>query len=288
MLVTLTPAILVAQQRHPYRSPEPVLVATLFAPGVINTDADEYGPVFAPTGRTLYFTKRANRDGNESIVFSQFERGAWTPPTVAPFSGQYYDKEPFMTLDGSKLFFASTRPEAPGGGDTAFDLYVVEWEGRVWSTPRRLSLTVNSNDYDNYPSVARNGNLYFASRRQGGLGQLDLYVSRYAEGEFQQARNLGPSINSPATDADPFIAPDESFMIFSSTREGGYGSGDLYITYRRNGQWNEPQNLGRLVNTPEFEYTPYVTPDGQYLFFSRGWGEIYHIDLDVLGVGSMD
>ncbi len=273
-----------AQQRHPYRVEQSITTATLFAPGVINTDADEYGPAFVFDGTTLYFTKRHNRDGNESIVFSQFRNGVWTGPTVAPFSGHYYDKEPFITPDGAKLFFASTRPERPEGPDTAFDIYVVEREGITWSQPRRLSSLVNSNDYDNYPSAASNGNLYFGSRREGGLGRIDLYVARFESGEYRTAENLGTLINSPATDADPYIAPDESYLIFSSTREGGYGSGDLYISHRRGRSWTEPRNLGHLVNTSEFEYTPLVTPDGRYLFFSRGWGEIYFIEVEALGI----
>jgi Tol biopolymer transport system component len=275
-----------AQQRHPYRSGQPVASATLFAPGLINTDADEYGPTFVPDGTTIYFTRRNNRDGNEFIVYSQFKGGVWTSATVASFSGRYSDKEPFIAPDGSKLFFASTRPGDPGGPDKAFDIYLVEREGQAWGSARRLASFVNSNDYDNYPSVARSGNLYFGSRREGGLGRVDLYMSRFVNGEYQAAENLGPIVNSPATDADPYIAPDESYMIFSSTRDGGYGSGDLYISYRRGRSWTEPRNLGRLANTPEFEYTPLVTPDGRYLFFSRGWGEIYFIEMSTLGIGT--
>lgn len=273
------------QQIHPYRSLQPVTIATLFERGIVNTEADEYGPVFVPNGKTLYFTKRTNRDGNESIFCTEFRDGAWMQPTVASFSGRYYDKEPFITPDGSRLLFASTRPEEPGGSDTAFDLYIVEQEGQGWGEPRRLSSLVNSNDYDNYPAVAGSGNLYFGSRRRGGLGRGDLYVSHRIDGEYQAAENLGPLVNSPATDADPYIAPDESFIIFSSTRDGGYGSGDLFLSYRRGRSWTEPQNLGHLVNTPEFEYAPLVTPDGKYLFFSRGWGEIYFIELRALGIG---
>lgn len=223
-----------AQRDRPHQSETPVSTPSLFAPNAVNTDGDEYGPTFTPDGRTIYYTRRNTREGDEFIVYSRFRDGEWATPAVAPFSGRYYDKEPFVAPDGSKLFFASTRPAAPGGPDTEFDLYMVEREGSGWGGPRRLSSLVNSSDYDNYPSVSANGNLYFGSRREGGLGLLDLYVSRYVDGEYEAARNLGPTINSPATDADPFVAADESYLIFSSTREGGYGSGDLYVSQRRN------------------------------------------------------
>src|SRR5215468_1636658 len=84
--------------------------AKLFAEGVINTDADEYGPAFTPDGKTLYFTRRVNRRDSEFIYASRLENGKWSSPELAPFSGKYFDKEPFVTPDGKKIFFASLRP----------------------------------------------------------------------------------------------------------------------------------------------------------------------------------
>ena len=170
------------------------------------------------------------------------------------------------------------RPEPPGGDDDAFDLWRVARVGNGWGEPERLPEAVNSDDYDNYPSVAANGNLYFGSRRAGGLGQLDLYRSRLVGGVYQPAENLGSVVNSESTDADPYIAPDESYLIFSSTRPGGAGSGDLYICFREGDGWTAPRTLGDAVNSDDFDYTPLVSPDGQYLFFARGWGDLYYIE----------
>ena len=253
----------------------------VFAPGIVSTDGGEYGPAFSPDGKTLYFTKRTNWEGYEVIVLSRWKNEEWSMPVAAPFSGTYYDKEPFVSPNGRELFFASTRPEEPGGDEDAFDLWVVQLEEGSWGVPRNLGPNVNSDKYDNYPSVAANGNLYFASTREGGLGRNDLYVSRYVNGEYLPAENLR-SLNTPASDADPYIAPSESYMIFSSTREGSLGAGDLYVSFNENGQWTNPQNLGPVVNTSSYEYTPLVSPDGRYLFFSRD-DDIFQLVLNISG-----
>jgi|GEM_PF-2249340 len=249
----------------------------LLLPGVANTLRDEYGPTYSPEGNTLYFVKRRNRRGDEHIVKTQAISQGWTTPTTVSFSGEYHDKEPFISPDGQRMFFASTRP---GNGSDAFDIWMAVREGSDWSEPVRLGPEVNTESvYDNYPAVAANGNLYFGSRREGSEG-IDLWVSRYDNGSYLMAEHLGPVINSTATDADPYIDPMERFLIFCSTREGGEGSGDLYISYADgNGGWKEPLNLGPEINTSEFEYTPLISPDGQWLLFSRGWGEIYKIRL---------
>lgn len=82
---------------------------TLFAEGIINTSADEYNPTFSPDGKTVYFTRRIDRKGNEAIMFSTLENGKWTMPQTASFSGKFYDKEPMFSPDGKRIFFASTR-----------------------------------------------------------------------------------------------------------------------------------------------------------------------------------
>lgn len=257
----------------------------LFAEGIVNTPADEYGPAFTPDSRTVYFVRRVSRSGPEHIMVSRFSQGRWSAPQTAEFSGQYFDKEPFIAPDGKRLFFASQRPssgsEAKKGRD--FDLWHVEKIANGWSAAKHLGPVVNTPGYENYPAVTADGTLYFASVREGGKGQNDLYRSRLVNGQYTQPENL-VEINTPQTDADPYVAPDGSFMIFSSDRPGSLGEGDLYVSYNRDGKWTEPQNLGPVINTKEFEYTPLVSPDQKTLFFSRGWGDIYQLELSALNL----
>jgi Tol biopolymer transport system component len=257
----------------------------LFAEGSINTTGDEYGPAFTPDGQTVYFVRRVNRSGPEHILVSRFSLGRWSAPEMAEFSGQYFDKEPFIAPDGKRLFFASQRPvsgtEPKKGRD--FDLWYVEKTARSWGAAQHLGPAINTPGYENYPAVTTDGTLYFASVRAGGKGQNDLYRARLINGQYAQPENLA-ELNTPQTDADPYVAPDGSFMIFSSDRPGSYGEGDLYLSYNRDGKWTEPRNLGPDINTKEYEYTPLVSPDKKSFFFSRGWGEVYQIELSALNL----
>lgn len=265
---------------------DPQTSPTLFAEGVINTSADEYNPTFTPDGQTVYFTRRTDRQGHETIMFSKFENGRWTVPETAEFSGKYFDKEPMLAPDGRRLFFASMRPN--GRDEKAnFDIWMVEKTEKGWSEPKNLGANVNSPDYDNYPSIAADGTLYFASRRIEGRKDNDLYRSRLVNDEYRPAENLGAVINTEAPDADPFIAPDQSYLIICSNRAGSESAeGDLYISYNQNGAWTTPQTLGKIVNTKEYEYTPLVFKDKFY--FSRGWGDIYEIPLDALNLPKLN
>jgi peptidoglycan/xylan/chitin deacetylase (PgdA/CDA1 family) len=271
---------------HPYAAAGSAPAPRLFAEGVVNTGGDEYGPAFTPDGRTVYFAKRSADRKMEHIYFSRFDAGRWGEPQIAPFSGKYFDKEPFIAPDGRKLFFSSTRPVSPSAPERRdFNLWVVERNpaaaGATWGDARPLGAEVNSDTYDNYPSVAASGNLYFSSTRAGGQGSNDLYRARLVQGRYAPAENLS-SLNTPESDADPYIAPDESYIIISTTRAGSYGEGDLYVSFNVGGGWTRPRNLGAKINSATYEYTPLVSPDGKYLFFSRGWGDIYQMDVSAL------
>jgi Tol biopolymer transport system component len=249
-------------------------------PAASDTAADEYGPTLTADGRTMYFTLRANRQGHENIVLSRFDGKKWSKPALARFSGAGLDKEPYLSPDGSMLFFASRREypsKIPAQGEEAYDLFVVHRHGSGWGIPEPL-VGANSGAYDNYPAVSASGTVYFASHRPGGKGGNDLWRSRRVGGGWQAAENLA-ELNTSATDADPYIAPDESYIIFSSSRPGGVGEGDLYVSFQRGGHWTTPVEVGPAVNTATYEYTPWVTSDGKWLYFSRGWGEIWRIEM---------
>ena len=209
----------------------------------------------------------------------------WSVPAVASFSGQGLDKEPYLSPDGRRLLFASRR-DYPGKtaaeGEEAYDLFEVEWKNSAWSEPRPLA-GVNSAAYDNYPAVAANGTLYFASHRAGGAGRNDLWRSRFMNGAYRPPEAIA-DLNTPQTDADPYVAPDERYIIFTPDRPGGQGAGDLYVSYFQNGGWAAPVSLGPLVNTGDYEYTPWVTADGRWLYFSRGYGELWRIETRLLEV----
>ena len=124
--------------------------------------------------------------------------------------------------------------------------------------------------------MAANGTLYFSSARQGGKGSLDIYRSRLVDGKYTEPENLGDGVNTPGPETDPFIAPDESYLLFASQGRpdgllgGGavYARGDLYISYQVDGHWTPAKSLGPDINSVFEESNPFVSPDSKYLYFT--------------------
>ncbi len=114
-------------------------------------------------------------------------------------------------------------------------------------------------------------------------------VSTIKDGERQAPVAMAETINTGKWTAHPFIAKDESYLIWDSEREGGYGESDLYISFRKeDGAWGKAINMGDAVNTPRWEAFATVTPDGRYILFQRGMDEdnknvdIYWVDAKII------
>ena len=299
------------QARHPYASGNPISEPFVFGNGVISTGDFDSHPAFTPDGETLYFVRSTPNFNFWTILVSHFERGTWGTPEVAPFSGQYSDADPFITPDGSHFYFISNRP-VPGKQKQELDIWVMEKKGAGWSEPRNLNPPVNSEGNEWYPTLTREGTLYFGSDRAGGKGRTDLYRSRLVNGKYAEPENLGDVINTQFNEFEPYIAPDESFLIFmAGGRSDGHGGFDLYITYNRQGEWVKPVNLGDKINSNGNEYSPMISPDGKYFFWAsartlndkplekpltyreltdrlrspgNGLGDIYQIDISALKI----
>jgi Tol biopolymer transport system component len=110
--------------------------------------------------------------------------------------------------------------------------------------------------------------LYLASIRPGGRGLADIYVSAPESGGWKNLTNLGPRINTPAMESEPYISPDHKELYFASTREGGKGKVDIWMAAKAHDDWGDPVNLGGPVNTEYEETQPFVTPDGKNLYFT--------------------
>ncbi len=299
---------------HPYASSKPLTQPTIFAENVLCTGDFESHPAFAPDGRTVYFLKDAPDFGFWTIVHSTWRAGRWTTPEVAPFSGRYSDADPFITPDGARLYFISTRPlDARRPAPKDLDIWVVERDARgLWGEPKNLGSPVNSGGAEWFPTIAANGTIYFGSDRAGGRGRTDIYRARLVGGRYAEAENLGDSINTQFNEFEPLVAPDESFLIFmAGGRQDSRGGFDLYLSYNHDGAWTQPVNLGDKINSSGNEYSPTISPDGRYFFWTstrgfaakplprrlnyrelsarlrgpaNGLGDIYQIDLSELGI----
>ncbi len=263
-----------ASAPHPYATKQAISTPRLFAPGVISTqDFDDYF-TFAPDGRTLYFTKHSQSFGYGTIVVSHYRAGRWSTPEVVSFSGQYNDREPCLSPDGTRLFFASNRP-LDGTKPKDVDIWVAEKTGDGWSTPRNLGPPVNTPGFDWHPSVAADGTLYFASNRKAARENNNIYRAPLVGGGYPEVELLGDAVNSAQHDMHPSIAPDGRTLLFvSEGRADSFGADDLYVSYFRAGAWTPAKNLGPRINTQFYEYSARISPDGKYLFFCRGFGNL--------------
>jgi hypothetical protein len=136
-----------------------------------------------------------------------------------------------------------------------------------WSEPVHLDSMFNSSASEYFPTLADNGNLYFGSGRSGGKGRADIYVARWLGDKYAPPENLGDSINSTENEYEPFIAPDEHYVIFMATIPGGLSNADFYISYRKNGTWTRAKRLPDPINSAATEWGGRVTRDGKYFFF---------------------
>lgn len=114
----------------------------------------------------------------------------------------------------------------------------------------------------------------------------DIRYSRLIDGKYEEPKLLDKKINTGKS-FHPFIAPDESYLLFDSKRENGYGDSDIYISFReQNGSWGNPINLGDKINTKAWEASASVTPDGKHLFFSRNVGSDDFENVDIFWVST--
>jgi len=243
----------------------PVITPEVFAPGIITTCYHEHSsPAFSPDGKEVYWSVFFNFYGPQVIVWMTSENGLWKAPKVAPFSGQYTDGNPVLTRDGEKLYFESQRPvdkESEYTGD--LDLWVVNRNKNGWGEPEHLGGVINSSRWERGPSVSDDGNLYFASWREGGFGASDIYRSCFVNGRFLEPENLGGTINTDGYENWPFIAPDESYLLFESNE------GNICISFRgKDDTWTAPIGMAKELGTfRSQDRFPLLSFDGKYLFF---------------------
>jgi hypothetical protein len=215
-----------------------------FAPEIFSAGCFE----ISVTGKEMQFTRSGN-----IYLMSKTDSG-WDKPYVAPFSGRKVDGESTYLPNGRKIYFMSNRPLT--NAKSLINTWVSEKVNDVWQAPTKLKLPP-FNKTIHAVTVAKSGNIYFSG----------LYKIASTNGEYLSIEKLKPDIIG----FHPFIALDESYLIFNR-------NSDLYIIYSKtDGTWTQPIKLNNRINTPSQEGNAFVTPDGKYMFFSRG-NDLYWVD----------
>jgi Tol biopolymer transport system component len=250
----------------------------------VNSSYGEIDPCISADGLELYFM--SDRPGGYGgfdlwVTRRPSPNDAWGMPINLGQTVNSSSLEgcPYLSSDGLSLFFGSTRPD---GGD----IWVTTRPTKTdpWGSPANLGPTINTSSTEAHPCISADGlSLYFADvavpgdipARPGGYGGGDIWVStrqtsgRIPEGYWSEPTNLGAVVNSPAYDATPCISSDGLMLFMQSTRTGGYGSSDIWVARRKtpDDPWEEPVNLGPLVNTSLGDGGPAISADGKNLYF---------------------
>ncbi len=250
------------------------LTPEIFAPGIISTEQFEFAGTFSADGKEYYFTRRTDEKGSANrIYYSQLTANGWTKPALASFAKDIFEFEPHINPTGTKLYFGSERTK-PSGFTGMGEIWVTEKTNTGWTEPTFLGSPVNDG-YSMYVSSTNNNTIYFTWFHKGQRG---IFKSEYKDGKFQTPQKLSEEINYLQA-AHPFIATDESYLIFDSNSE-------LYISFRtESGAWTKAIKFGNEINKTKTEICASVSPDGKYLYFNRtvnGNGDIYRVNAIII------
>lgn len=257
----------------------PSSIPEIFAPNLVSKKSEyEFGSVFNKEATEFFYG--VNRNGKDEIRYSRLIGKSWSKPKTLLEHSKYVYNDPFLSPDENRLYFISKRAMDGKSEPKDYDIWYVERLESGWSEPINAGENINSNSDEYYISFNRKGDMYFSSNKIGA--NFDIYTSRFIDDEFQEPTPLGDSINTPYYEADVFIDPNESFIIFCANRKEGFGQGDLYISHRKpDGSWSKSKNMGKQINTEGHELCPFVSNDGKYLFYTSN-EDIYWVDAKIL------
>jgi hypothetical protein len=264
----------------------------------ISTPYGELGCLITADGLEMY-VNYYNKPGG----YGGFDIWVSTRETVndewgAPFNlgspvntGGLDNVSSYISPDGLELYFNSYNRS---GGYGEYDIWLTTRATRddPWGEPENLGPTVNSSAWEFAAIISPDGLELYFSRRSGGYGSDDIWVSRRAtkNDPWEQPTNLGSIVNSSASEAGPSLSSDGLLLFFSGEwnvpiRPGGFGNSDMWVTRRVSisEPWGAPVNLGPIVNSQSLDAAPHISPDGSTLYFSSdrpgGLGGIYYGDI---------
>jgi hypothetical protein len=248
-----------------------------FSQGSINDN-----PVVSFDGNTIVYTER--RGKVNAIFCSRKESGTWKPPieiTVSLNAGEDCSSSS-LNSDGTKLFLYKT---------DNFDgaIYSSDYINGSWTPIKKLNKNINTKFYESHAAISSDSKkLYFTSNREGGLGNLDIYVSeKDATGDWGSAVNLGSSINTPFNEDTPFITRNDSVLYLCSEGHNSMGGFDIFESEKISNGWKTPVNMGYPLNTTDDDKFFEPANNGQNAYYSMTTG-YKKKDIFFLGIGGKD
>jgi hypothetical protein len=243
----------------------------------INSKWEDYGPTIGNVDNILLFTSKRNkheqgeRSYDEDLFFSIRTDNYWNPAQeFKKVNTSYNEGSACLSLDGKYLFFSRCNaPESLGN----CDIYSAELgSDSTWTNVKNLGPHINTSGWDSHPSLTHSGDtLFFASNRIGSFGLSDIYLSvKDAKGEWGQAQNAGPVINTVNSEVSPFFHHKFNVLYFSSNGHPlNFGDFDIYKSSLHQKSWTEPKNIGPLVNGAGSEYYFTIDSQSKELYYAR-------------------
>lgn len=253
----------------------------------INSAESEYFPCLTIDGKQLAFTRKLNGRNEDFFYSNKTNTGHWgmAKPMEGNVNTEQSEGAQNISQDGQWLVFTGCYRRDGFGG---CDLYISYKTEDGWSEAINLGGKINSDQWEAQPCLSPDKReLYFSSRRWGGYGGSDIYVSRMQpNGKWGEPENMGPGINTTADEQCPFIHADNQTLYFTSGFWPGYGDEDLFYVRRQpDGSWSKPVNLGYPINTIDREGTLFIDSDGKTAYYasdrsdSKGGLDIYSFEL---------
>ena len=236
--------------------------------------------VLSPIDRLAAIPAEAVKMNQTDDPWQPVASAGWSKPEPlgAPINTAGGEDSPFITLDGLAFYFFFTPdvriPAEKQLLDGVTGIWVAHWTGAEWGRPERVLLAKPGELHlDGCPYVLGNW-MAFCSARQGNSRKIDLYTASLKDGSWVDWQNWGGQINVEYQVGELHVTADGQELYFSSTREGGLGGYDLWTSKWTGNHWGYPLNLGAPVNTTGDEGRPFVSFDGQELWFDRMQSEL--------------
>jgi Tol biopolymer transport system component len=256
--------------------PLPGNKAVIFAKGVVSDGSLHGRLAISPDGRDIFWTRITASSGGDMaacIMHVAKTTEGWTPPHVAPFAAQGMTANPMFSPEGSRLYFNFT-PDLSKGWQTR----VVARTDQGWSNPEERDRMLNPSS-----SFTGSGRVYYTDVMKGKPWNRGIYCAELNDNAFADARALPASINSKFIDYTPFVASDESYLMFSSSRPSEKEEMNLHISFRSTeGTWGTPRRMNEALGYSGFARFPSLSPDGKFLFFCGDDGNMYWVRSDVI------
>lgn len=231
-----------------FRQKPPGLIPEIFAPRTVSIEHSESGTVFLPNTEEIYFRRSDEELKDHLLVAIQYKNNLWTESFVVPNNDE-------ISPNGKIMYIGNKYRERTSSG---------------WSEEKSLDTPFSEIPIMRLTASSK-GTYYFDTSpiydKTSAVGSIR--YSRLIDGIREEPKILN-IVGMGKRKAHPFIAPDESYVIWDDRKEGGYGRGDMYISFRqKDGSWSAAINLGDKVNTEYHDGYGSVTSDGKYFFFTR-------------------